>query len=54
MKRARELLGDRDIRIYEICEIVGYPDPNYFSKIFRKAVGMSPEKYRKQITGEDN
>ena len=31
-----------------------YPDPNYFSKIFRKAVGMSPEKYRKQITGEDN
>lgn len=54
VERARELLGDRDIRIYEICEIVGYPDPNYFSKIFRKAVGMSPEKYRKQITGEDN
>ena len=47
-------LGDRDIRIYEICEIVGYSDPNYFSKIFRKAVGMSPEKYRKQIIGEDN
>lgn len=54
VERAKELLGDRDVRIYEICEIVGYPDPNYFSKIFRKAVGMSPEKYRKQITGGDN
>lgn len=54
VERAKELLGDRDVRIYEVCEIVGYPDPNYFSKIFRKAVGMSPEKYRKQVTGGEH
>ena len=54
VERAKELLGDRDVRISEVCEIVGYPDPNYFSKIFRKAVGMSPEKYRKQVTGGEH
>lgn len=48
MEHAKELLQDETICIYEVGKQVGYPDPNYFSKIFRKSVGISPEKYRKQ------
>ena len=28
--------------------MVGYPEPNYFSYVFKKNCGMSPVKYRKQ------
>lgn len=52
VERAKELLRDRQVCIYEVGEKVGYPDPNYFSKIFRKVTGLSPEKYRKQGLNE--
>lgn len=28
-------------------EMVGYPEPNYFSYVFKKNCGVSPAKYRK-------
>ena len=34
-----------DDRIYEICEKVGYNNPQYFSVIFKKYMGVSPREY---------
>ncbi len=34
------------MKIYEIAEAVGVRDPLYFSRTFKKRVGMSPEKFR--------
>jgi transcriptional regulator GlxA family with amidase domain len=34
------------MKIYEISEAVGIKDPLYFSRSFKKTVGMSPEKFR--------
>lgn len=34
--------------ITEIAEQVGYQDPLYFSRVFKKLVGVSPSEYRKQ------
>lgn len=48
MEKAQELLKDRNIYIYEICERIGYTDPNYFCKAFKKYTGMSPQAYRKK------
>jgi len=33
------------LTVKEVAYAVGYQDPNYFSKIFRKTVGMSPSMY---------
>ncbi len=43
--KARELINNSDKTIKEICFTVGYNDPNYFSRIFKKYVGISPTDY---------
>ncbi len=49
MQRAKELLRDESMSIQEIAETVGYNDYFYFTKVFKKVVGISPSKYRKSI-----
>lgn len=49
IKHARELLGDLKYSIYEVGEKVGYSDPAYFSELFKKNVGMTPNEYRKHL-----
>lgn len=45
--RAKELLRDRSaLKTYEIGEKVGYADPAYFNKVFKKVVGCTPKEYR--------
>ncbi|WP_341300406.1 AraC family transcriptional regulator [Lysinibacillus sp. FSL H8-0500] len=46
MKRAEELLYTTSATIQEIAEAVGYKDPNYFSRIFKTHMGLSPKKRR--------
>jgi two-component system response regulator YesN len=55
MDKARELLKDQQqIKIYEISEMVGYGDPNYFSKQFKKMEGVYPLEFRKLYLGKKN
>lgn len=44
--RAKELLIQTDNSISQIARRVGYPDPAYFSRVFRKLTGLSPRSYR--------
>lgn len=46
---AEVLLRDTDYNITEISRIVGYDNPLYFSRVFRKTKKMSPSEYRKCI-----
>lgn len=43
---AQSLLTSSDFNITYIASVVGYDDPNRFSQVFTKMVGMSPSKYR--------
>ncbi|NOU74500.1 response regulator [Paenibacillus sp. LMG 31458] len=48
MKKARELLKDPNVKIYEVADAIGYSDPNYFAKLFKKIEGIYPQEYRKR------
>lgn len=43
-----KLLMDKQLKLYHIAEMVGYDDPNYFAKIFKRHVGMTPSEYREK------
>lgn len=49
MEAAKELLADPGCRLYEVAEKVGYEDPKYFSKTFKKVVGVTPREYRESL-----
>lgn len=48
MEKAKELLQDVGLKIYQIGGRVGYRDTVYFSRLFRKHAGMTPKEYRNQ------
>ena len=43
---SKEMLLQTDMRISEIAELVGYPDQNYFTRMFKKYTGLLPSEYR--------
>jgi two-component system, response regulator YesN len=49
--RARRLLQQTDLSIPEIAERLSYCDNFYFTKVFKKKVGVSPYAYKKSMTG---
>lgn len=54
MNKAKELLAQGEYSIKQISYMIGYQDPNYFTWSFKKAMGMSPVKYRYfQNPGQD-
>ncbi|MCR4739391.1 MAG: response regulator [Lachnospiraceae bacterium] len=54
MDKAVELLETTDGRTYEIADMVGYADPNYFSYVFKKKFGVSPVKYKQNLNPQTN
>lgn len=46
MKEACKLLKSTDMYVYQVSAAMGYTDQYYFSRIFKKVVGMSPKDYK--------
>ena len=49
--RAKLLLKDISFNIKEVGKSVGYADSNYFTKVFKRSIGMSPSEYRSKHNG---
>ncbi len=49
--QAKKLMADPNLSLKEITYEVGYRDPNYFSKVFKKLADVSPTEYRKTLLG---
>lgn len=47
LNKAKELLRSTDDKTYSIAYQVGYDNPSYFSKLFKKSTGMTPNEYRR-------
>jgi len=46
VEKAKDLLIDMTINVKDVGSKIGYPDSNYFTKVFRRVEGMTPSEYR--------
>ncbi|MFD2611330.1 response regulator [Paenibacillus gansuensis] len=51
MEKAAMLLKQTDDRIYQICTKLGYQNPPYLIKLFKKYYGVTPQEYRDGFSG---
>jgi len=52
IEKAKKLMGDPEKSIKEITFEVGYHEPNYFSKVFKKMANISPKEYQRMLQGK--
>lgn len=50
---AKELIRKGEKSLKEIAFEVGYHDPNYFSRVFKKVCNLSPSAYKKQLANRN-
>ena len=46
MEEAKKMLLETEQKTYEISELVGYDDPSYFGRLFKKYTGFTPIEFR--------
>ncbi|MDD5949746.1 MAG: DNA-binding response regulator [Lachnospiraceae bacterium] len=51
--RAKILLRDSGVKIYDVAATVGYSNVEYFTKTFKRKTGMAPIEYQKMIRKEE-
>ena len=53
ISNAQNLLENTDYTIAEVAESVGYQNALYFSRLFRKQMGISPREYRMKLSAHE-
>ncbi|WP_284645087.1 response regulator transcription factor [Paenibacillus silviterrae] len=46
MEEAARLLQDPIMKVYEVCDLIGYSDQDYFRESFKKHYGVTPTEYK--------
>lgn len=54
IERAQELLRNPDARIADVAALVGFNDPSYFGKVFRRYHSMTPSQWQLAWQNEDS
>ena len=49
IEESKYMLGNTGHSLAQISELMGFSSPSYFSQCFRKAEGMTPNEYRRQV-----
>jgi len=49
VEKARGLLANRRLKIYEVAELVGYHNAKHFMRVFKKLEGVTPTEYREKL-----
>lgn len=52
IEKAKECLLVTDMKINDISDYVGFNDPAYFARMFRKKTGLSPKEYKQSRSGK--
>ncbi len=51
LKKAAQLLREKDYKVNEICYMVGFSSPSYFTKCFQQQFGVLPKDFESQKSG---
>ena len=51
IEKAKQLIKNNELRMYEVALNVGMEDTAYFSRVFKKYEGISPSEYQKELRG---
>ncbi|WP_066307736.1 response regulator [Bacillus sp. FJAT-29814] len=46
LKRAKKLLKDTNLKVYEVAQLSGYKSPKHFMTVFKQETGMTPKEFR--------
>ncbi|MCM0647841.1 response regulator [Clostridium swellfunianum] len=49
IERSKELLSNKNLKVYEISNLVGYKNLKYFYKLFKNYTGYTPNTYREML-----
>ncbi|MEH7416254.1 response regulator [Neobacillus drentensis] len=49
LEKAKQLLTDPALKIYEVSERVGYNDQAHFTHVFKKFIGITPQEYKMRL-----
>lgn len=49
IERAKKLLKETTMKIYEISELIGYMSVDYFTEVFKRVEGITPLQYRIKV-----
>lgn len=49
IEMAKKFMADKSKKFYDICCSIGYTNPSYFSRLFKKYTGLSPSEYREKV-----
>ena len=52
MELAKDLLSEGTVSIKEVAYSCGFSDEKYFTRVFRKTMGMTPTEYRAKGGGD--
>lgn len=54
MQQAKRLLANPTMPVADVAVAVGFNDPSYFTRVFRRQEGVSPSEYRASVVFESN
>ena len=49
---SKKMLASSDFSVVTIAESLGFDDPSYYSRIFKKTVGITPLQFRKTASSD--
>ncbi|WP_343264815.1 AraC family transcriptional regulator, partial [Ligaoa zhengdingensis] len=52
IEKAKEMLEDQSLKLYEISNALSFATPQYFSMVFKKQTGMTPNEYKKSLAAK--
>ncbi|RSK28898.1 response regulator [Bacillus sp. HMF5848] len=53
INKAKDLLENTSLKVYEVAESAGFNDVKYFSKLFKRMTGYSPMDYRAAMKNDE-